>query len=264
MRVLVVHNRYRSEMPSGENIVVDDDIRNLRNAGVEVATFFRDSDTISSFGAFKNAALAVSPVYSLEAVPLFRKVLRTFRPDVVHLHNPYPLVSPWVVRVAVGADIPVVQTVHNFRHSCPASTSLFRDGRPCEDCVGRPFPWPGIVHRCYRGSRSQSCVMAIATRAHRSTWQLVSRFLAVSDFVGDHLVAAGIPAGKIVVHPNTAQSHGHAHPPGRDFVFLGRLTAEKGIRLLISAWAQSDLSSHHRLVVAGDGPSARSSFALKD
>ena len=96
--------------------------------------------------------------------------------------------------------------------------------------------------------------MAIATRAHRSTWQLVSRFLAVSDFVGDHLVAAGIPAGKIVVHPNTAQSHGHAHPPGRDFVFLGRLTAEKGIRLLISAWAQSDLSSHHRLVVAGDGP----------
>ena len=149
MRVLMVHNQYRSAMPSGENRVVEDDIQMLRGAGLDVQTFLRDSDAIANFGPLRKAALGGSPTYSVEAVRDFRHVLRIFQPDIVHLHNPFPLISPWVIRTAKSAGIPVVQTVHNFRHSCPSSTSLFRDGTICEACVGKSFPWPGVVHGCY-------------------------------------------------------------------------------------------------------------------
>jgi glycosyltransferase involved in cell wall biosynthesis len=254
MRVLIVHNRYRSEMPSGENRVVDDDVSMLRDAGTEVHTFFRDSDTIVEYGALRKAALAPSPTYSVEAVRDFRRVLSRFRPDVVHLHNPFPLISPWVIRIGEQAGIPVVQTVHNYRHSCPGSMGFFRGGRICEDCVGKSFPWPSVVHACYRESHAQSLAMAFAARVHRPTWQLVDRFIAVSDFVAHHLRLAGISPDKIVVVPNSARSRGPTTPPGSGFVFIGRLTAEKGVSLLMSAWARSRLHDSQQLVVAGDGP----------
>ena len=211
----------------------------LSDAGIEVETFFRDSDQIAQIGGLRRARLAVSPTYSVDAVRDFRSTLRRFAPHVVHLHNPFPLISPWVIRVAGDVGIPVVQTVHNYRHSCPGSTGFLRDGRICEDCIGKRFPWPSVVHACYRDSRSQSLSMAVATRAHRQTWQLVDRFLAVSDFVAEYLVRAGIPPAKIVVHPNCTSSIGPAAPLGSGFVFVGRLTAEKGISFLLSAWAQS-------------------------
>jgi glycosyltransferase involved in cell wall biosynthesis len=263
MRVLVVHNRYLSAMPSGENRVVDDDVRMLRDAGYEAQTFFRDSDAIAEFGPLRKAALAGAPTYAVEAVRDFRRVLTSFRPDIVHLHNPFPLISPSVVRIAAHARIPVVQTVHNFRHSCLGSTSLFRDGRTCEDCVGKLLPWPGVVHGCYRGSRAQSLSMAVAARAHRATWQLVDRFLAVSNFVAYHLTLAGISSEKIVVRPNSTPTYGPALPLGSGFVFVGRLTPEKGVSLLMAAWEQSSARDTEQLVVAGDGPERNAVMAAR-
>jgi glycosyltransferase involved in cell wall biosynthesis len=254
VRVLIAHNRYRSEMPSGENRVVDDDVAALTAAGVEVETFFRESDSIAALGPMARASLAVSPTYSAEAVREFKKRLDEFRPDVVHLHNPVPLISPWIVRTAAKAGVPVVQTIHNYRHACPSSTSLFRDGRICEDCVGKSFPWPGVVHGCYRGSRAQSLSMAVSARVHRSTWQLVDRYLPVSEFVGHYLTLAGIPADRITVRPNSTARRGPVKPPGSGFLFVGRLTAEKGVSLLLSAWEKAAVWDEHRLVVAGDGP----------
>ncbi len=176
----------------------------LADAGVSVQTFYRNSDSIAELNMARRVALAVSPTYSNEAIHDFSRVLTSFRPDLVHLHNPFPLISPWVIRVAKAAGIPVVQTVHNYRHSCPSSTGFLRDGQICEDCVGKAFPWPGVVHACYRNSHTQSLSIAVAARAHRSTWQLVDCFLAVSDFVARHLTSAGISPNKIVVHPNSA------------------------------------------------------------
>jgi glycosyltransferase involved in cell wall biosynthesis len=115
MRVLVVHNRYRSALPSGENAVVDRDIAMLRDAGVAVGTCIRDSDEIEDFGRVKRTELAARPIYSLEDTKAFKARIRSFGPDVVHLHNAYPLISPAVVRVAKAEGVPVVQTVHNYR-----------------------------------------------------------------------------------------------------------------------------------------------------
>ncbi len=253
MRILIVHNQYRSEMPSGENEVVATDIEALRAAGITVDTYIRSSDEIPTFGPFQRATLPVRPIYSFEDARALRACIRETRPDVVHLHNPFPLISPGVVRVAKSEGVPVVQTVHNYRHSCPKG-DFFRDGAVCEDCSAKPFPWPAVLHSCYRDSRPQSAIMAAAARVHHATWLMVDRFLPVSDFVAAHLVTFGIPRERIVVRPNSAQSRGAVLPPGSGFVFIGRLTHEKGASLLISAWMASPVWKTQRLVVAGDGP----------
>ena len=252
--MLVVHNRYRSGLPSGENRVVDDEVRMLREAGVAVDTLLADSDDIADFSPVQRAGLAVRPIVSPESVRTVRARIAACRPDVLHLHNPYPLVSPWVVRAAHQEGVPVVQTVHNYRHICAAAT-FFRDGHVCEDCRGRAFPWPAVAHACYRGSRAQSLVMASALAVHRPTWRTVDRFLPVSAFVGQYLLDLGIPPDRIVVKPNAVPDPGPPPPLGTDFVFAGRLDPEKGPLHLLDAWEASGLgSTNQRLIVAGDGP----------
>ncbi len=252
-RVLVVHNRYRSTVPSGENRAVEQQILLLRSAGIQVETYFRSSDEIEGFGPLACAGLALRPIYSREDVHAFRRAIANFRPEVVHLHNPYPLISPAIVRVAHSAGIPVVQAVHNFRHVC-ASGVFFRDGRVCEDCRETSMPWPAVAHGCYRGSRAQSAVMATSLIAHRSTWKLVDRFLPVSDFVADFLAEIGVPRERITVVPNALPDPGPPVPPGDGFLFAGRLDPEKGVGLLLNAWEQSNLGSTTTLTIAGDGP----------
>lgn len=253
MRVLVVHNRYRSALPSGENRVVDDEIGRLRAAGVDVATYLRSSDEITGMSAARRAAVAAGPLYARRAVSDVAEILETRRPDVVHLHNPFPLISPWVVRVAVDRGIPVVQTVHNYRHGCVRGT-LFRDGRPCEDCVGRQVGWPGALHGCYRGSRLQSLPMVAAQAAHRPTWRQVHRFLALTTFMRDKLVAVGLPADRIEVRPNSVADPGPPGPRGAGILYLGRLDAEKGVDLLLDAWRLLAVGEAGQLRIAGEGP----------
>lgn len=229
MRVLVVHNRYVSAVPSGENAVVDEEIAALREAGVEVVTHVRSSDEIGRLGP----ALAVRPLYSRADVTAVRDKLDGV--DVLHLHNPYPLVSPWVVRVAKQAGVRVVQTVHNYRHGCVAG-SHYRDHRVCDDCLGTRTRWPGVAHGCYRGSRAQSAVITTAELLHTGTWRSVDRYLALTSFAKAKLVEAGLPAERIVVRPNSTPDPGEPSPPGEGLLFVGRLDEEKGARLLYDAW----------------------------
>ena len=256
MRILVVHNQYRSAFPSGENRVVADEIEMLRVAGVEVHTHLRSSDEIPDFGRFEKLAMPVRPIYSFDDARTLRARLRETRPDVVHLHNPFPLISPWVVRVSKHAEVPVVQTVHNYRHVCSAGV-FYRDGHVCEDCSDKTIPWPGVKHGCYRDSRAQSAVMATAQVVHRSTWQMVDEFLPVTDFVAQHLVRAGIAPNRIAVKPNATPDPGPPSPIGSGFLFAARLSREKGVGLLLDAWSRSKLGDTTSLVIAGDGDERR-------
>jgi glycosyltransferase involved in cell wall biosynthesis len=253
MRVLIVHNRYRSSQPSGENQVVDDDISALREAGVEVDAYLRSSDEIETFSLRQRIGMPVRPVFSRDDVTAIKSRIRDAAPDVLHLHNPFPLISPWVIRVAKSEGIPVVQTVHNYRHSCP-SGDFFRSGAICEDCLGKPTPYPALLHGCYRDSRTQSAVMVTAARVHRATWQMVDRFLPVSDFVASRLEEFGIHSSRITVRPNSTVDRGATTAPGRGFLFAGRLSHEKGVSLLMDAWRHSCLGQAHELTVVGDGP----------
>src|SRR4051794_33501406 len=165
MRVLVVHNQYRSAMPSGENAVVRDEVELLRRAGVDVYSYIRGSDELQYMSRGERAALALRPVYSRKDTEAVEGVIRGFRPDILHVHNPYPLISPWVVRTAKRLGVPVVVSIHNHRLVCSKST-YFRDGHICRDCASTRLPWPSVLHGCYRDSRPQSAVMAVALTAH--------------------------------------------------------------------------------------------------
>lgn len=255
MRVLVVHNLYRSAAPSGENQLVRAEIGLLRDGGVDVVEQLADSDTIPT-GLRGVVSAAPGPVYSPAGVRRFTRLLDQTSPDVVHVHNVYPLISPWVVRVAHRRGVPVVHTVHNYRHACVNGLHL-RDGRVCTDCVGTRLGLPAVQHGCYRDSRLQTVPMAIGQVVHRPTWRdHVARFLALTPFMRDRLVEDGIAADRITVRPTWVPDPGYAGPPGQDVLYVGRLDSAKGIDRLLEAWSLGGAHSGRRLVIVGDGPLA--------
>lgn len=252
MQVIVAHNRYREAQPSGENTVVDQEIIQLRAAGVTVHPFLRSSDEIAEFSPAAKALLPISPIYAPKAQQELSRLITEHRPDALHLHNPYPLLSPWVVRTAHRHRVPVVQTVHNYRQVC-SSGLYFRDGRICQDCRGRALGVPAIMHRCYRGSRAQSALMATTLAVHRPTWRSVDRYIALTSGIADHLRDYGIPDDRIVVKPNGIPDPGPPPPLGEGFLFFGRLSPEKGVGLLLDAWHRHPDGALGPLRIAGDG-----------
>ena len=252
MRIVVAHNRYREAQPSGENTIVDVEMAQLTAAGVEVLPFIRSSDEIPTMPKPAKALLPISPIWAPRAQEELSRLITEHRPDVLHLHNPYPLISPWVVRTAHRHGVPVVQTVHNYRQVC-SSGLYFRDGMICQDCRGRALGVPAIVHRCYRGSRAQSALMATTLAVHRGTWRSVDRFIALTSAVADHLRDYGIPADRIVVKPNGIPDPGAPAPLGDGFLYMARLSPEKGLALLLDAWRRHPDGALGPLRIAGDG-----------
>jgi len=252
VKVVVAHNRYREAIPSGENVIVDTEISQLGAAGIEVLPFQRASDSIGDLPLAQKALLPLSPIFGRAAQRDLAELLRRTRPDVLHLHNPYPLLSPSVVRTAHAHGVPVVQTVHNYRQVC-SSGLYFRDGHNCQDCRGKLLGWPAVRHRCYRGSAAQSALMATTLAVHRPTWRSVDRFIALTDRIAAHLRDYGIPDDRIVVKPNGLPDPGEPAPIGEGFLYAARLSPEKGLALLLDAWQRHPDGSLGPLRIAGDG-----------
>lgn len=258
-RVLVVHNWHRGI--SGENRTVEVDVELLRSAGIEVEMYSRSNDELDDFGPARWAGMALRPTISPGDARALRHSIERFRPHIVHLHNAIPLISPWVVRTARAAGIPVVQTVNNYLHVCAAGT-YFRDGHVCHDCRGRIVPWPAVAHACIQGSRVtgalgsrlQTASIALSLTVHRPTWRLVDRFVAVGRGIARHLEDMGIDPRRISIRGNAVSDPGTPTRPGADALFVGRLSPEKGAHLLLEAWERSGLGSAHTLRIAGDGP----------
>jgi glycosyltransferase involved in cell wall biosynthesis len=247
MRILVLHSRYLSGALSGENRVVDDEILLLREAGHEVFAHLLEP---SDGNVVTRARLGVHALWSLSAAVAVRDLARNWNPDVVHCHNLFPQLSPAVVRAA--GDVPVVMTLHNFRLLCLPATFV-RGGEICESCLGK-VPWRGVVHRCYRKSALGSGALAASLTLHRrlNSFDAVDRFLAVSQFVRDRHLRAGFPPERILVKPNFAWPAERRTGPGEYFVYLGRLSGEKGVATLLDAWRGIEAP----LVIVGDGPEA--------
>ena len=241
VRVLIVHNRYRSAQPSGENAVVEDEAQLLEEAGCTVRRVETHSDDIARFPLRKRALLPARVVWSRDGYRLTEDAIRDFQPDVVHFHNTFPLLSPAALWAAHRSGVGVVQTLHNFRPLC-VSGSFFRDGQVCELCLGRA-PLPALVHGCYRGSRAATIPLALKNTVHRSlgTWaRCVDVFITPSDFARRKYVEAGWPESKIVVKPNTAPDVGSAKAQWHgSFTYVGRFGVEKGTDILLSAWAEA-------------------------
>ena len=247
-RILLVHNRYRER--GGEDAAVERDLVALRRAGHVVETVFFNNEIIAS-GADRLRA-AVEVAHAPRAIAQVEAVAKRFRPDVVHVHNSFPLISPGVHAAMRRLGSATVQTLHNFRLIC-ANGMLTRDGRPCESCLGRS-PYQAVLHRCYRGSRLGSLAVARMIDVHRraGTWtRHVDRLIVLTAFARQTFERAGLPAERIRVRPNGLPDPGA--PDGRPragILFVGRLTAEKGVAVLADA---SRLSAAP-LTVIGDGP----------
>jgi glycosyltransferase involved in cell wall biosynthesis len=179
--------------------------------------------------------------------------------DVVHFHNTFPLMSPAVYSAARAAGAAVVQTLHNFRLLCPGA-NLYRDGQVCEKCVGKAVPIAGVIHKCYRDSRGASLATAAMLTTHRAlgTWQNgVDAYITPTHFARDKFIAGGLPAERIIVKPNFVDPDpGFAAKGGSGgyAIFVGRLSHEKGLDTLLSAWAH--LNGTVQLKIVGDGPLA--------
>lgn len=252
MRIVVAHNFY--QQPGGEDQCVAAEVAMLRAHGHEVTQYCVHNESIDAMSCLQ---LAARTIWSHPAVQELRQLFRSRRPQVVHFHNTFPLISPAAYYAARAENVRVIQTLHNFRLCC-ANAILFRNGRVCEDCLGKAIPWNGIVHKCYRNSRAAGAVTVamVATHGVLGTWRrAVDVYIAPSEFSRCKLIEGGLPANKIAVKPNFVYPDpGAGAGSGGYAVFVGRLSAEKGLETLLRAWRRLDGILPLKLV--GDGPMA--------
>jgi len=250
MNILMLHNRYL--VPGGEDQSAAAEANLLQQQGCVVELLEEDNRRVEQLG---KARTAMRTIWSSESFHRVLDKLRSGKFDVLHVQNFFPLWSPSVYYAAAKCNVPVVQTLRNYRLMC-VNAVFFRDSHVCEDCLGRSFAWPGILHACYRESRAASAVVASMNGLHHlaGTWRSnIHVYVALTEFARNKYIAGGLPAEKIVVKPNFVYpSPQPGAGQGGYALFVGRLSPEKGIATLLKAW---QAAAHVLpLKIVGDGP----------
>jgi glycosyltransferase involved in cell wall biosynthesis len=239
MKVLLAHCYYASGAPSGENRVVEAERRLLEAHGDQVFEFFRHNEELNANGVLGKLTAGLSAVWNPSAAGAIRRAATRLLPDVVHVHNTFPLLSPSIFR-GVGRRAARVLTLHNYRIFCAAAAPM-RDGKVCTLCLDGRSAAPAVRHACYRQSRVATLPVAASIALHRrlGTWaNHVDAFIALSEFQRELMVRSGLPRERVHVKHNFVPG---APRPGewsrrRGVVFAGRLSAEKGVATLLQAW----------------------------
>ncbi|CAN2048112.1 Glycosyl transferase family 1 [Candidatus Magnetomoraceae bacterium gMMP-1] len=301
MKIIQIHNYYQQS--GGEDTVVAAERALLEEKGNIVIPYYKSNDIISFDIAGSPPISALKTLYSLfhvsakavwnwETYSDFRKLLHKEKPDVVHCHNTFPLISPSIYWACFKEMVPVIQTLHNYRLLClNGYLSRTKDNNfICEKCLKKTFKFKGVAHGCYRNSRAGSFVVAVMLLVHRlmGTWsKKVTAYIALTEFQKQKMIEGGVPAEKIIIKPNFFQTPKNSeqapddlfaakkneklqkkHPVTKDrefimkkpyYLFVGRLSAEKGCDLLIRAWHSLVSGSHFspsnfQLLIIGDGP----------
>jgi glycosyltransferase involved in cell wall biosynthesis len=250
MRILSIHNRY--QIRGGEDESREAEEQLLRDYGHHVEVYEENNHRVSQLGHLQVAARTV---WSVESYNKVRKILQKYDYDLIHVQNFFPLISPSVYYAAQAEGVPVIQSLRNYRLLC-GNGFLFREGKVCEACLNHTIPWPAIIHRCYRDSLPGTVTVSAMQVIHRAlkTWtKQVNLFITLTEFSRHKFIQAGFHADKIVVKPNfIAQDSGVGTGQGGYAFYVGRLSPEKGIDTLLSAWQQ--LGNHIPLKIVGDGP----------
>lgn len=259
MKIILVHCQY--QQPGGEDIVFEHERQMLEDAGHEVVIFRRSNFEVNSYSGVKRLILIQKATWNDQARREFAELLRIEKPDIVHVHNTWVMISPSIYSACREAGVPVVLTLHNYRLLCPVGT-FFRNGRICEECLDHTL-WRGIQHGCYRNSRASTAAVALMLTAHRwrNTWtQDVTSYIVLTEFARSKFLLGGMPEHKMFVKPNFvhpdpllgANGSFSSSGNGNYVLFAGRLSPEKRVSTMLNAWGR--LRSRIPLVIVGGGP----------
>jgi len=250
-KILMAHNYYQNL--GGEEESFRAEMSMLKSRGHEVIVYTRSNEEIQAQGVQNKLRLFSNTIWAHNSYAAIRQLIREHRPRIAHFQNIFPLISPSAYYACHAEGIPVIQALRNYRLMCP-NGFFFRSGRICEDCMGKSFAWPGILHACYRNSRLQTAAVAGMLTYHRmvKTWEShVDLYIALTEFSRTKFIQSGLSPEKIVVKPNYIPDPGAGNSPGDYAVYVGRLSPEKGIDVLMDAW--KDLPAIH-LKIVGTGP----------
>jgi glycosyltransferase involved in cell wall biosynthesis len=252
MKIIVAHNFYMQ--PGGEDQVFRSEIELLREFGHQVLPFEMHNDSVADMS---NPGLLTATVWNRKIAAQIQELVQQYQPQVVHFHNTFPLISPAAYYAAGSEGAAVVQTLHNFRVICPGAL-LYRDGHNCHECLGKSVALAAIRHGCYRGSRAATAVTVLANTVHRAIGTYASEidaFIALTPFALDKFITGGLPPEKMHIKPNFVNPDPGVRAGGGGYAtFVGRLSKEKGLPVLLDAW--KTLGAEMPLKIIGDGPLA--------
>lgn len=249
MKILLVHNQY--QIPGGEEVVFEQERELLERAGHTVVTYCRTNYEAESYTGLRKFALVKNIAWSSDTNAALGRLLREEKPDVVHVHNTFMMMSSSVFEACRAAAVPVVQTLHNFRMFCPAA-NFIRDGKVCEECTEHSL-FRGIRYGCFRHSRAATATVVLMIEAQRQRQAYADLYVALSEFSRQKFLANGMPAEKVRVKPNFVHPDpGERTVEGDYAIFAGRLSEEKGLDTLLAGWQQ--LQCDIPLMIVGDGP----------
>lgn len=252
MKILQVHNEYQT--PGGEEAVLEAERTILEQDGHQVKQWIARSADIKTASSAEKLRFSLNSVWSKQSYRQAKAILRNFSPDVVHVHNTVPLITPSVYAACQSEKIPVVQTLHNFKFVCPGS-NLYRDGQVCEQCIGKSFTYPALLNGCYRRDYLSTAFLVSGltfNRIRKTYSREINAYIALTEFSREKFIEAGIDAEKIFVKPNFVTSDiTPGNHDGNYALFVGRLITQKGIETMIKAW--SLLGGKIPLKIAGSG-----------
>lgn len=250
LKILLIHNQYQHR--GGEDTVFESELKLLQKNGETVETLIFNNDQIKSVA--DKVKFGLYSFYNPDSSRLLKDKINVYNPDVIHVHNFFPIASPSLFYVANDKNIPIVMTLHNYRLLCP-NAMFFREGKVCEDCITKSFALDGVIHGCYRDSKLQTLFLATMTWFHKKngTWQnRIDKYIALTDFAKNKFLNSSLKlsASKIEIKPNFVVDNGFELEKEEYCLFVGRLSKEKGIDILLHAFQ----SSTRKLMIIGTGP----------
>lgn len=252
MKILLFHNKY--QLAGGEDTVLENEKALLKANGHSVELYARHNDEIKEFPLIKKLSLIANTTHSDSSYTDIKKAINRFKPDICHVHNFFPLISPSVFKACKALNIPVVLTLHNFRLLCPGAY-LYKDGVVCTECIEKKSTYNALNYGCYRSSKVQTYTVArmIEKNKRNGTWQkAIDAYIPLTDFAKETFGKAGFPIEKFYTKPNFLfKAPTPEFNKKNRFLFVGRLDETKGVDVLLLA--EKDLQNT-TLFIAGDGP----------
>jgi glycosyltransferase involved in cell wall biosynthesis len=254
MKILIIHNLHRSHEPSGDDAVFEQEQKLLKNKGIKLIVYSKTNDEYDAFSLWQKASMVFRVLMSKQSYYSIKQLIQKEKPDIAHFHNIFPLISPSAYYACSHADVPVVQTLHDYRLLCPMAFFM-RRGEICDNCT-RYGLWQSIFFRCLRGSLLQTGAAAAMVGIHRllGTWRKkIDLFICLSNFERNKFLQAGFPADKMVVKPNFLPNPPKPNYSNNDYaIYVGRLGEEKGLKTLLYACKRLPKA---KLKILGSGPS---------